>query len=176
MMRITTALAALATTATLGFAPAVLVAAPASADTPTCVDRAEFKKVERGMKMSRVHAVFDVSGKQTSYDSGYPTKIENRHLPQREAAQATPRHGHQLQTPPPKRHAQGAGAHTQRSRIDRCLRHFAPLTPTVELVSRPRAGNRLPTYAVTHVLETGLASDAGKHLPTRRHFARLSCG
>lgn len=72
MNRIVTALAALATTVTLGAAPAVLIASPAAADTGTCVDRGEFRKVVRGMKIDRVHAIFDVSGRQSYFSSGYP--------------------------------------------------------------------------------------------------------
>lgn len=35
------------------------------------VTKPEFRKVERGMRMQRVHHIFDVRGKQTYFDGGY---------------------------------------------------------------------------------------------------------
>jgi hypothetical protein len=35
-----------------------------------CVTRAEFRKASQGMKMSRVHHIFDTSGFRTYYDNG----------------------------------------------------------------------------------------------------------
>ena len=54
----------------------VAVGAPAAvAAKPTpYVTKAEFKQVRRGMTMNKVHRIFDVTGKQTSYMSGYPGK------------------------------------------------------------------------------------------------------
>jgi hypothetical protein len=44
--------------------------APALADTPGCVTKAEFRKVHKGDSMRRVHRIFDTKGKQTAYSSG----------------------------------------------------------------------------------------------------------
>lgn len=41
---------------------AVVNAGPASADTPGCVTRYEYRQVERGMPRWRVHALFDTKG------------------------------------------------------------------------------------------------------------------
>ena len=57
-------------TVALAAAP-LAVAAPASADTENCVSRLEFKKVQKGWSMKRVHRVFDVGGKQYYFYSGY---------------------------------------------------------------------------------------------------------
>src|SRR3712207_2169074 len=63
-----------ASTLTVGLvAPLALTVAPASADTPTCVSKAEFKAVKRGWTITRVANRFDVPGKQTFFDSGDPT-------------------------------------------------------------------------------------------------------
>jgi hypothetical protein len=50
--------------ATLVLACATLLAIPeaAVADTPGCVTRAEFRKVNDGMSMRRVHRIFDTNG------------------------------------------------------------------------------------------------------------------
>jgi hypothetical protein len=42
----------------------------ASADTPGCVTKAEFRKVSKGDGIRRVHRIFDTKGKQTAYMSG----------------------------------------------------------------------------------------------------------
>jgi hypothetical protein len=37
--------------------------APASADTPRCVSKSEFKRMHKDMKKERVHRIFDIHGK-----------------------------------------------------------------------------------------------------------------
>jgi len=59
-------------------ATGLLVAVPADADTPGCVTRNEFHKVERKWSKARVHRVFDSRGKidgrvQTWQNRSYPT-------------------------------------------------------------------------------------------------------
>jgi hypothetical protein len=52
-------------------------AGPASADTPGCVTRAEFRKASKGMKMTRVHDIFDTRGRRVDYlpgDNGFPAE------------------------------------------------------------------------------------------------------
>lgn len=44
--------------------------APASADTPGCVTRAEFQRVDRGMLNRRVHRIFDTDGRLSSSSRG----------------------------------------------------------------------------------------------------------
>ena len=46
---------------------------PASADTPGCVSRHEFKRVAVGMRMTKVHAIFDTAGTETAL--GAPHKL-----------------------------------------------------------------------------------------------------
>ena len=56
----------------------------ALADTPGCVTRKEFRRVEKGMRMSRVHAIFDTAGKQAWYMSGsygYPAEQGREYKP-----------------------------------------------------------------------------------------------
>lgn len=50
-----------------GMAVPVFVAAPASADTPTYVSKAEFQRISKGMTMRRVNSILDIAGKQTWY-------------------------------------------------------------------------------------------------------------
>ena len=40
---------------------------PAHADTPGCVTKAEFRKVHKGMKMRRVHRIFDTKGQPAAF-------------------------------------------------------------------------------------------------------------
>jgi len=48
------------------------MAAPASADTPRCVTRNEFRQIETGMKKERVHRIFDISGQPAGgFAGGY---------------------------------------------------------------------------------------------------------
>lgn len=47
----------------------VISASPASADTPGCVTHQEFNQVHRGMRMARVHQVFDTAGRVASRDA-----------------------------------------------------------------------------------------------------------
>jgi hypothetical protein len=42
----------------------------ASADTPGCVTKTEFRKVHQGDSIRRVHRIFDTKGKQSAYSSG----------------------------------------------------------------------------------------------------------
>lgn len=52
-----------------------MVATPAlAAGSPTFVSQGEFNQIRNGMAMKQVHRIFEVPGKQTSYDSGYPGK------------------------------------------------------------------------------------------------------
>lgn len=68
MKRFVTAVAALATTAALGTAPALLVASPAEAAnaTPGCITRAEFRAVKRGMTLTRARRIIGATGRVTS--------------------------------------------------------------------------------------------------------------
>ncbi len=52
--------------ATVVLACSALLAVPltAAADTPGCVTRAEFRKVQDGMAMRRVHRIFDTNGEK----------------------------------------------------------------------------------------------------------------
>lgn len=60
-------------TLTVGLlAPLMLVVAPAQADTPNCVTKAEFRAVKRDWSMQRVVNRFDVPGRQEFVDSGSP--------------------------------------------------------------------------------------------------------
>ena len=60
-------LAVLAATAAL---TSLAVVAPASADTPRCVSRAEFRAVKNGWSITRVYNRFDVTGSQDWYQAG----------------------------------------------------------------------------------------------------------
>lgn len=53
----------LVTSVLLGTTAPLISAARASADTPGCVTRHEFNEVHRGMRMARVHDVFDTRGR-----------------------------------------------------------------------------------------------------------------
>ncbi len=55
---------------TLAVVAPVVLAAPAQADTPDCVSRAEFRAVQKGWSITRVANRFDVTGVQTYYASG----------------------------------------------------------------------------------------------------------
>ena len=60
--------AAVATSGLL--APVALGAAPAQADTPSCVSKTEFRAIKKGWTLQRVANRFDVPGRQSSYMSG----------------------------------------------------------------------------------------------------------
>ena len=62
-----------AVAAALAVGSLMLTAAPAQADTDGCVTKAEFKKVRKGWKMTRVHRVFDTNGKQSWFTDAYPS-------------------------------------------------------------------------------------------------------
>jgi len=63
-------LAAAALAAGTALAPAL--AAPAQADTPGCVSKAEYGKVRTGWSLARVHRLFDTAGSQIDYHPGSP--------------------------------------------------------------------------------------------------------
>jgi hypothetical protein len=50
----------------------LLVAAPAQADTPTCVSRSEFRSISKGWDIKRVHRTLDIAGKQSFYFPAFP--------------------------------------------------------------------------------------------------------
>ena len=70
--------AALAATAVASFG-VVALAPAASADTPGCVTRAEFRQVHKGMTKTRVHRVFDTSGRRQAiaHSGGYTSEIRS---------------------------------------------------------------------------------------------------
>ena len=47
-----------------------IVPAATAADTPGCVTRNEFYSVHKGMRMSRVHSIWDTRGRVTGRDVG----------------------------------------------------------------------------------------------------------
>ena len=51
---------------------------PASADTPGCVSKAEYKKATHGMQKAKVHRIFDTSGRQSSTYNISGTHYETR--------------------------------------------------------------------------------------------------
>lgn len=51
-----------------------LVPSSASADTPTCVSRAEWDLVDYDMTMGTVHSIFDFNGTLVSDDGLYKTR------------------------------------------------------------------------------------------------------
>ncbi len=55
-----------------------VVAVPASAASPSCVEKKEFRQVERGMSKARVANIFDIGGRQTSVYSISGTRYESR--------------------------------------------------------------------------------------------------
>lgn len=55
-----------------------MTAGPAAADSPTCVSKTEFRNVKQGFAKKRVHDMFDVAGRQTSWYSGYGDTYESR--------------------------------------------------------------------------------------------------
>jgi hypothetical protein len=50
-------------TAVIVCAGPVILASPGHADTPGCVTKAEFQQAPKGMRIIRVHAIFDTSGR-----------------------------------------------------------------------------------------------------------------
>jgi hypothetical protein len=54
----------LGTGAALALGSTVVAITPASADTPGCVSKAEFRKVHKGMTRQRVQRIFDTKGHQ----------------------------------------------------------------------------------------------------------------
>jgi hypothetical protein len=61
--------AILVASAVLATSATAISVSPAAADTPGCVTRQEFNQVHRGMRMSRVHQVFDTVGRVASRDA-----------------------------------------------------------------------------------------------------------
>lgn len=69
MKKLVLALAALATL----LVGTTLIATPAEAATnPSCITKTEFRKVTKGMSITRVKAIVGSTGSQTYYDGGYP--------------------------------------------------------------------------------------------------------
>jgi hypothetical protein len=66
--KLTSVLAALAATITLGTAPAVLLAPPAQAAdaTPGCITKSEFRAVTKGTTLSRATRIIGATGRTTS--------------------------------------------------------------------------------------------------------------
>jgi len=60
----------LAVSVALAVAAVPLSVAPASADTPGCVTRAEFYAVHKGDTMARVHRVWDTDGRFRFFSQG----------------------------------------------------------------------------------------------------------
>lgn len=60
-------------------ATTLVVAPPASADTPGCVTRAEFQAAKKGMTKPKVHGIFDTAGERMSIASsgGYSSEIRS---------------------------------------------------------------------------------------------------
>ena len=54
-----------ATVLALAAGSVLTVAAPASADTPGCVSKSEYRTVKKGWTKTRVHRLFDTRGKQS---------------------------------------------------------------------------------------------------------------
>jgi hypothetical protein len=61
--------AILVASAVLAMSAPIISASPVAADTPGCVPQQEFNQVHRGMRMSRVHQVFDTAGRVASRDA-----------------------------------------------------------------------------------------------------------
>ena len=57
----------------LTLSPLVL-AGPAEATTPGCVDRAEYRKLSRGMGITKVHRIVNTKGRQTMSGFGYQSR------------------------------------------------------------------------------------------------------
>ena len=74
--RLNKLIAVLVTSAIASFG-VVALAPAASADTPGCVTRTEFRKVHHGMKKQRVHAIFDTFGAFFDGHAGGYTRIYN---------------------------------------------------------------------------------------------------
>ena len=84
-----------AATATLAVVVAPLaVAAPAQADTPRCVTKSEFRKVERGWQMKRVHRLFDAKGHLVFQSGAYRTReYRSCHTPRYDYISISYNHG-----------------------------------------------------------------------------------
>lgn len=52
------------------FATLVVVAGPASADSPGCVTGAEFRRIDKGMTRMRVQRIFDTKGRSLFRNPG----------------------------------------------------------------------------------------------------------
>ena len=62
--------AALVAVISVALSTLVIVPAATAADTPGCVTRHEFYSVHKGMRMSRVHNIWDARGRVTARDVG----------------------------------------------------------------------------------------------------------
>ncbi len=55
------------------------ISAPvAHADTPRCVSKAEYERIDKGMAKRRVHRIFDVRGRRTVISRGGGVVVEIR--------------------------------------------------------------------------------------------------
>ncbi len=53
----------------VGFSALFVASTAAYADTPNCVSRTEYRRVDRGMTIAQVNRIFDISGRITSTSS-----------------------------------------------------------------------------------------------------------
>ena len=76
MMKRITAAAIVATVLT---GTTVILGASAAEANPGCVTQAEFKKAKKGMKVKRVHGIFDTKGRRDviSHAGGYTFEIRS---------------------------------------------------------------------------------------------------
>jgi len=72
-----TLIAAVLTVPGVALAGVAVTAAPASADTPNCVSRSEFRSVQEGWSKRKVTRVFDIAGRRVGVRNPYQAKIYN---------------------------------------------------------------------------------------------------
>ena len=77
----------------IGMALVTVVAPAAQADTPGCVTKGEFDRVHNGMRISRVHRVFDTAG-HVDVHVGNLSVRKYRTSPRHSAVSVTFRRGH----------------------------------------------------------------------------------
>ena len=72
-------IAAAAVAATMITGTTLVLGAPAAEAKPGCVTQAEFKKAKKGMKLKRVHGIFDTKGRRAaiSHAGGYTFEIRS---------------------------------------------------------------------------------------------------
>ena len=54
--------------------PVAIAAAPAEAAGSAVVTKSEYRKIRKGMSITRVHRIFDTRGKQSFHMSGYQSR------------------------------------------------------------------------------------------------------